>query len=117
VITPTPSPPSSFIYPPEQSQPIDPTDNQIKCPCCEKLMTVNHACDNDSEEDSLVLYKPDNETCTTPTPVPNCSPHTSPNHPPRRPEADPPDTKGSTQSTQSLNMLMACRAWANSAKM
>jgi hypothetical protein len=114
VITPNPSPPSSFLYPPEQSQPIDSTDTQINCPCCEKIMTVNHACDNDSDEDSLVLDKPNNDTIATPLPVPNFSPQTSHNHPPQRPKTATPDTK---RSTQSQNMLMACRAWANSAKM
>jgi hypothetical protein len=112
VTTPTLSPPSSFLYPPEQSQPID----RINCPCCEKTMSVNHACDNNSE-DSLVLDKLDYDTCTTSAPVPNFSPHTPPNHPPQRPEAAPPDTKRSTKSTQSQILLMACRAWADSAKM
>jgi hypothetical protein len=44
--------PAFFPNPPELSQTKHSIDSQLCCPCCDKIMTFNHECDdsNDSEE-------------------------------------------------------------------
>ena len=101
------TPNASFLYPPEHIS--DSSDTQVNCPCCDKIMTVNHACDSDADEshDGIDMHKSDSDAGTIPAPIPTLPPHSSPNHPPERPEAAPPDCTGSTETRDYSKVLTA----------
>ena len=96
---------SETPLPLETSRSKHPKVTQINCPCCEKIMTTTHECDEetlavDIDDDSFILNETDNDTCTTPPPIPFPPLPISPNHSNKPLDPYPPDDAGSINANE-----------------
>ena len=89
----------------ETSRHKHPKVTHINCPCCDKIMTATHECDEETlaagiNDELSILNETDNDTCTTPPPIPFPPLPISPNHSNEPLDPYPPDDAGGISASE-----------------
>ena len=84
----------------ETSRHKHPKVTHINCPCCDKIMTATHECDEETLDELSILNETDNDTCTTPPPIPFPPLPISPNRSNEPLDPYPPDDAGGISAVE-----------------